>query len=270
MAQQIRFFEKNYIDLNNESCTIDVIDNNSSNNGQDIVNFLRNRNNTTAWVTSGSQDSYSTQLVFNFGGAFLVDSIILVEHNFKSFVLEIFNGSNWIEIADETTNDKTTSFYQFDETLAQQGRITINGTMIADDNKRMFQTIFTKKFVHGQLESWAEVSGVLDQKKKVSTTLSGKANITQSIGGYTIKLAIKSVTSVKDIEMFQEMYDRYYEGFLMWLSGGDESQFTAPIKMWRNRDIFLVKPSDNYSSEWFENLYRSGTPVSINFREVIR
>ena len=270
MAQQIRFFEKNFIDINNESCSITVTDTTSTNNGQAIVDFIRNRSNSSAWVTSGSSDAANTQLLFELGGSFRVSKILLIEHNFKDFLLEYWDGGAWVTIENVTSNTSATTFHETTETLSDKLRLTIYATMIADDNKKMFQTIITRNFMSGQLESWCEVSGTYDQNKKVNNVLSGKANITQSVGAFTVDLKVKAVTSSNDLELFQEMYERYYEGFLMWVSGGEEAQFTYAGKLWRNKDIVLVKPINEYTSSWLDNIYKTGNPINIRLRETIR
>lgn len=268
--EQIKLFEKSYIDINNEQANIEVVDTGAGNNGQSVVDFVRNRSNTSAWVTSGSLDSHNTRLVFNFSAAQRLDTLIFIKHNFKNYTVEVFTGGTWVLVETVTDNDKDTTSHQFDEVVATAARITITGTIIPDSNKFLFQAIATRKFESGQLKSWAKIEVILDQQKKVSRVLSGKANIVQSVGGYEVSLSVDSITDKSDIALLEEMYNRFYEGFLIWTSGGDDEQFTAKTRGFSNDDLMLVKPSDNYRAGWFEGLYKAGKPVRIRLREVIR
>jgi len=269
MGQQIRIFEKNIIDFNNQAASIEVIDIGSANNGQDIVDFVRSRKNINAWVTSGSADSYNTKLEVTLGGVFRIADIILIAHNFKSFTIDYWD-AGWTNLVTETTNIKTTSHFSFTEILTEKIRIVIGGTIIVDANKFLKQLIITRPFKQGQLESWPIVTPVLDQNKKVTEMLSGKVNISQSLGGYSIDLKIASCESVNDIELFQEMYNRFYEGFLIWCNAGDDLQFRTSVQFWKSEDIFLVRPVDSYNASWYEGIYSCGIPIKIKLKEVIR
>ena len=57
---QILFLRKNHIDLNRPNPVITITDAAASNTGQDSVIFLRNRNNISGWLTTGSEDATPT------------------------------------------------------------------------------------------------------------------------------------------------------------------------------------------------------------------
>ena len=270
MGQQIKFFEKNYIDYNNENAAITVVDTQSTDNGQTIVEFLQSRKNSNAWVTSGSLDSYNTTLEVFLGGAYRVQDILLVGHNFKNYSLDYDDAGVWVDIETVTSNTDATTHHNMSEVVTSKIRIVITGTMIADENKRMKQLIISRPFNAGQLEGWPVIKPVLDQNKKVTEMLSGKVNIAQSLGGYTIDLSIKSCESESDLELFEEMYQRFNEGFLIWCNAGDNAQFKSNRSFWKGEDIFLVKPVDSYTAEWFQGIYSAGMPIKTRLKEVIR
>lgn len=269
MSSPIRFFEKSYIDFNNEAASIAVVDTQSTNNGQDVVDYLRSRSNNNAWITSGSQDSYNTALELSLGGAYRVKDILLLSHNFKDYTLDYDENETWINLVTVVGNSQTTNHHTFDEVVTSKIRLRITGTQIPNDNKKMRQMIVTRPLLYGQLEGFPIVKPALDQNKKITEMLSGKSNIAQSLGGYSIDLSVKSLESANDLEMFIEMYSRVSQGFLIWPNAGDDNQFRAAIPFWRGEDIFLVRVSDPYKPEWFSGIYSNGVPIKTRLKEVI-
>ena len=100
--------------------------------------------------------------------------------------------------------------------------------------------------------------------------LSGKAFVSQAIGGFSIKLDFMAVQDESDLEMLFEMYNRVHEGFLISLSGFDETQFRFRNMPYRNEDIVLVRPINNFSSDWVDNFYKNGATFSLELKEVVR
>ena len=54
MSGQIKFYRKSHIDFDRINPEITVTDSVATNDGQEFINFLRNRNNNSGWNTSGS------------------------------------------------------------------------------------------------------------------------------------------------------------------------------------------------------------------------
>src|SRR4051812_33469430 len=88
MAQQICVFKKNLIDLSNTNGVLTVTDATATNNGQTFVDFIRNRNNSSAWLTTGSNDAANTQIDVDLGETRDITDIILVKHNWKAYTIK--------------------------------------------------------------------------------------------------------------------------------------------------------------------------------------
>jgi hypothetical protein len=270
MAEQVKLFEKNIIDYNNTGAVFTVVDTQSTNNGQEVVAFIASRKNSNAWVTAGSADSYNTAIEITLGGASRVQDILLLGHNFKNYTIEYDVNDVWTALVSETNNTDSSTSHNFAQIITTKIRLTITGTIVADDNKYLQQLIITRPFRSGQFVGWPTVKPTLDQNKKANEMLSGKVNLSQSLGGYTIDIGIRSSESANDLLIFQEMYTRFSEGFLIWPNGGDSNQFRENMIFWRPEDIFLVKPVDSYVPEWFRGIYSNGMPLKTRLKEVIR
>lgn len=168
MGNQIIWFEKNKLDQDNESASITVTDLVAENDGAEFVDRMRNRDNRSAWMTTLSTDAANTQLDIDLGEDEFISDIILVKHNFKSYTIQYWNGTTYINFSTviAPTNDQnSTSHFNFNKIESSKIRIVIFGTQVADDDKELFQLIITDRI--GQLNGWPEISGTeFDTTKK--------------------------------------------------------------------------------------------------------
>lgn len=273
MSGQIIFFEKNIIDLDNTNVTLTVTDAVASNTGQTFVNFIRNRNNTSAWMTTGSTDAAGTMLDVNFGQSEDLSEIILIKNNFKAFSIQYWNGSNYINFSNsinQTTNALETNYFNFTAIATDRIRIIITETQVINEDKKLFQLILTNKLLTGRLEGWPIIKSPKHSLNKVNTRmLSGKSNIIESVGSFSVSLTVNSYKVANDLDVFEGIYFNR-KPYLLWLCGGNELQFASQRIGYRLEDIYLVRPSDDYEPEYMEGVYKLGIKFSIKLQEVIR
>lgn len=272
MAQQIRFFKKNKIDLSNTACTMTVTDAIAYSNGQAIVDFLRNRNNNSAWVTTQSTDAANTTLEADIGDLVSVSDILLVNHNFKSFKLEYHDGNNWNDFdpaLDFTDCTESTTHLEFSSREITRIRLTIRGTQVADADKKMTQLIITEKYGKGQFNSWPVVKKpVHGTNKRKTKMLSGKVNLVESAGSFSCELSVSNLSDDDDLTLAEQIYFAH-QGFLLWLCGGDEDQFSSKRLGYRRQDLYLMRPTADYSPEFYNGFYKSGVKFSMLLEECI-
>ena len=265
----IQFFKKNKIDLDMTGITITAADNVATSNGQAAVDFLRNRNNTSGWATTDSDDSAITSLEINMGSQVDVDTLILVNHNFKEFTIQYWNGSSYVDFStpiNQTTNAETTSRYQFTKVGTSKIKIIITATQIANDEKRMSQFIVTE--ILGTFEMQPEIKPQLDKNRKVTQYLSGKKNIARSLESFTVDFTMNNVTSNNDLTLIETMFDSYF-GFLVWLCGGTQDQYLSQRRGYRLEDVFLMNVANEYKPQYEESRYKHGLRVDVKLVEVV-
>ena len=255
MASQIKFFNKNYIDLDKPNPVITITDSVASNTGQDSVDLMRNRNNFSGWLTTGSTDAANTEILIELKDYMDVDFIELVKHNFKNYLIEYNDSiSGWLTYINVSNSTLETSIHEKDTAVnTNKIRITITGCQTVDADKELRQLIITSKLY--QFDGWPIIKKpVHSANKKISKMLSGKININKKRGAFTCSLKITLTSNENDLLIHQDLYDRE-EGTLMLITGGDEDQFTSLKKGYRNQDIVLVKPIDEYTNPYYKGLY---------------
>jgi hypothetical protein len=264
MAGQIIFFEKSKCDISNPNVVT------TASQGDDYADYILNRNNDIKWVTTGSVDADNTTIEVDMVDENPISDILLVNHNFKSFKVEYWNGSAWTTFStpiDQTTNTASTNRFSFTEVSTTKLKLTVRGTQTANEDKYLGQFIATRLI--GQLSTWPTIKKpVHSRNKQSSPMLSGKEFIAENVGGFSVDLAIKILSDATDLAVIEELFDSN-EGFLVWLCGGDESQFTTARKGYRLQDVYLMKCKNDYTPELYKGLYKSGYKIDLNLEEVV-
>lgn len=267
--QPIIFLEKNYCDLDQLNAVLSVVDTVAFNDGSASLDFLRNRNNVSGWVTTDSNDSANTQLIAELGDFYDIDWIQLIKHNFKDYTIEYRDVADvWQPFTTAIVNDtKSTSIFRLDNTVSADAiRVTIQGTQIADADKELRQLVISK--VYAQFNGYPVIKRPThSSNKKKNKMLSGKLNIVSSRGAFSTELEIRLSTNNTDLELHERLYYEI-EGVHLLLSGGNEDQFITKRRGYRNEDIFLVKPSDEYQNPYNKGVYLNGIKVRIRLNEV--
>lgn len=263
MAQQIRFFRKNWADFERSYVSA------SASNGNDLASQVLTRSNRTGWGTSGSNDAESPTLTINMGDLPTFDTIILVNMNWKNYTLEYLHPltSVWTTLVTVTNNTASTRIHEFAGVQASQVRATIDSTMVADAEKFLSQFIITTAI--GQFNAWPVIKDpILGRALKEQAVLSGKVNILQNLGRYTASLRIPVLSDSEDLTLVETLFGMV-EGFLYWPCGGDEDQFSSVRQGYRLQDIYLVRCKNEFQPEFYKGLYGSGIEVRMDLVEVV-
>lgn len=264
MANQIRFFDKSKCDLDASNCVA------TASQGVGFENLARNRSNDTWWATSGSVDSDNTTYTMNLVDMFLVDSILLVQHNFKSFTLKYWDGSAYQDFSSviaPTNCTDSTSYFTFTGVNTTKIQLTILGTQTANVDKVLAQFIITKQIA--QLCAWPAIKAPSHDKNiNVTKMVSGKSSVVQNLIGFSVTLEVITLSNSNDLTTIDNLY---FSGnsFLVWLCGGSESQFKTAARGLRLKDIYLMQCSNVWTPTPYNGLYGIGYQTSIHLSEVI-
>lgn len=271
MSQQIKFYQKNIIDIDNDNVTITVTDTTATNNGQAYVDFMRNRKNTSSWRTTGSNDAANTRLDFELGDNYQVDRLLIIGHNLKAFTIQYWNGLTYVDFSipiSETTNSDGTTEFIFDEITTDKVRLIITGTQTADDDKLIKQFLVLKSV--GQFSGWPQIKKPVSSRNKRRTRLlSGKTHITTQVGFFSCTLSVENWNIDADMDIVETLYFSP-QGILMWINAGDNTQFSRTHIGYRGEDIYLISPVDEYTPEFFSYYYKTGVTIDIKLEEVVR
>lgn len=265
-SEQIIFFNKNRIDLSFDQVVL------TASEGQDFVDFVRNRSLNSGWATTGSADANNTTFIVDMVDSNEVSSIILNGHNFKSYKIEKWDpiGSSFVAFTpaiDETSTDETTSRHVVTDGIFSKFKITIRGTQVVDDDKYLAELIVTQDL--GQLEGWPVIQDPVNSRnRKINKMLSGKSDVRENVGSFSTKLKVNILKSDADLAIFESLF-LANEGFHVWLCGGDESQFSSVRLGYRKKDLPLMKCSNEYKAGFYAGLYKSGIVSEVDLVEVI-
>jgi hypothetical protein len=268
-VSQIKILEKNIADIDNDNVTITVTDTVATSNGQDIVDFMRNRNNSSAWMTTDSTDAANTQLDFDLADSETFSKIIIIGHNLKSFTIQYWSGG-WTDFStaiNETTNSDSTTEFTFDSVTSNQIRVIITGAQSVDADKYIKQFIITNEV--RQFDAYPVIkSPVHERNRKISKMLSGKRNFVSQVGGFSVKLQLEYWKNDLDMIAVEKMYTSRLP-YLIWLCGGNETQFANKRIGYKLEDIYLMRPSNDYVPAWFSGIYTTGIDIEIELVEVV-
>lgn len=266
---QIKLFYKNHVDIDNPNIALSVTDTGAISDGAEVLDFVRNRNNTSAWLTTGSADINNTTINVDMADSLFIDNIILVGHNFKSFTLQYDDGG-WQDFStpiNETTNTDGTTGFEFDEVMTSRLRLIITGTQTPDEDKILKQLIVVKSLRH--LEAFPEIQKPSHSRNRsTAKMLSGKSNLVSQVGGFKVSLKVKYWKSPEDLEAIEKIYTNRLP-VLVWLCGGDEDQFSSKRIGYRKEDLYLMRPTNDYIPEWNSYVYSTGLNLTINLVEVV-
>lgn len=268
MPQQITFYKKNHIDLDRPNPTITITDSIATNTGQANVDLMRNRENDSGWLTTNSTDAANTEILIDLGDHQDIDVIMLLKMNFKDFDIDYWDIGSGVWVTYESVTNNTNENYISENTVnTNQIRITINSTQTADADKVMRQLIITEKYGVGQFEGWPVIRNPrTSRNKRVNKTLSGRSNVVQNRGSFSVSLSVDFLTSDSDLTLIENIF-LSVEGVLIHLSGGDESQFKNSRIGYRLEDIYLVKATNELENSYEQGIYSNGIKVRMNLEE---
>lgn len=275
MGSKIKFFEKNYLDIDNDNASITVTDttNVDTDDGQEFVNNLRDRKNTSSWSTINSDTNGTTVIDCVLQDYREVDSIILIKNNFEDFTIEYNDGINFNVYNTTTGNTKQNLLLELDNVLTNRVRITITKsrddafTGISEGDRYLFQLIITKKASEQELDSYPIIKNATTKNiNRVNTSLSGKAIPVFKEPTFSVDLSLKAFTSQNDFTFFDNLHN-LRRSYLISLSGFDESQFSMLLRGYRDEDIKLVRMVNDLTNEFYKSIYTSGASLKLKLEE---
>lgn len=266
MSKQISFYRKSRADYDFPLVTY------SSSYSSATLKNMFDRRNTSAWGPTGGSDATEPKFEIDFGDNVTIDTLILVKHNWKSFLLERWTGSAWQAVIFPSGITAETGEFDLKSILFPTGvsttklRVTIYSTQVANELKYCFQFIPCRKI--GTFNAWPIISKpLLSKNLKTVPMLSGKSSVVRNSGRYSATLGVSVLRDDADLTLIESLFDST-EGFLYWPSSGDESQFSSVRQGYQAEDIYLVRCTNEYSPEFHKGLYKSGLKVQMDLIEV--
>ncbi len=264
----IKFFKKNILDLTNLLPTFTVADTVATDTGTAYTSLMRNRNNNSGWATTGSADAGSTTMIVSFNETRSFSDLLFVGHNWKNYNCKYFDGTQYSDfstIINETANTVSTTYYNFNEVSTTGLQLKINGTQTANQDKYLKQFVCTE--ILGTFSVEPQVMPVMNKNRKTTQFLSGKSFVSKSTGAFNCRIKMPVVSNDADLTLIESLFDTY-EGFLVWLCGGNTSQFETVRQGFRLQDIFMCDLTNDYEASFNDGRWFHGMPIDLRLVEV--
>lgn len=129
---ETKIFTKNYVSAD-DSITVS--------HGDGAKAYLYDRDNASCWLSSGADDDttqITIEIVFKEGSTAVnrtIDSLFLINHNLKNWILEYWDGSAWQTLTSETVDDEDVTFKSFAEQTTAKVRLTCDEAQAVDAEK---------------------------------------------------------------------------------------------------------------------------------------
>ena len=173
----------------------------------------------------------------------------------------------FLTVISETTNTEVTNAYSFTSVQTNKIKIIITGCQVVDADKVLRQLIVTELI--GQLAGWPIIkTPTVSTNKTINKSLSGKVYVSEGVGAFSCQLEVTNWNSDADMTIMEEIYDKG-EGVLVWLCGGDETQFSTIRHGYRLEDIYFMRPTNEYRPEFYKGLYQTGIKFKMKLQEAI-
>lgn len=264
----IKVYEKNKLDLDFSAVTLSVTDNVADDSGDDFVDQLRDRSNFTGWGTTGSTDAALTRIDIDTIDSYEIDTIILVNMNFKAYTLQYWNGSAFVDFStpiNETNNEASTKMHTFANPDAHIFRLTIQGVMIVDADKLMSQLIFTRLI--GEFSDQPEITKMeFDTNRKATRLVSGKRHVSQKANSLNVTMQFPPNKTQNDIDLIKDIFESF-EGRLISFIGVDDVNLPVVVQGFQNKDLFLMTPTNNLDTAWEQGFFDFGQVNRIDLVE---
>lgn len=245
----------------------------------DGINSILDVSRYTQWESVGSNDLTTETITVDFSTAKIIDSLFLVDMNFKEFNVKYYDGANYVDFSNvlgvngavsatinETAYAEDTAYYEFDSVSTTSLQIEVTKTQVADEQKALTQLIATLGI--GTFEGFPRVAPDSDRNETKSKTLSRRLIVQKTYQTNRIKLTFKTHPYQNDLDIIEELFDRE-EPFLIWPCGGrtGSQYFKISMMSWRLKDVFNVQLTGRIKNEFEKGVYLLGFNKSLTFEE---
>ncbi len=274
----IKFFEKSQC-LSKDGALI------SASSGDSSSVYALDTNPDTKWRSVSSTDLVTESLTITFSEAKTITRLLLLDINWKGFVIQYNLGGTWTHFSSvygldgsksnitETVFADSTAYYEFASVSTTGIRIQITTTQTANAQKYLAQAIATSEL--GTLLGWPSVSDVEhDRNSRVQKTLSGKFVVQKSLETASFDLSFKnyppSSTYNPDFDLIMTLQDRE-DPFLVWLCGGRRgtTYFRYILRGYRLKDVYNMQITKPLKVGYSDSIYTNPLNARITLEESI-
>lgn len=241
----IKVFKQNYLAYYSPTVTVSS----GSGSADNLSDFSRD----TKWESSGSDDTTTESIIVEFDNALDVDRILLLNHNFKDYDIQYWNGSSYVDFSNVyddkdavvasdisfTANALTSSYFEFTSVSTLKIRIQCTTTQTTDAEKYLYELYIGQEigtFTDDITSNPSKYEPVVRGLNQQVLTLSNNATVTFQRGDkFSADVNIRQLWETEDIAIIDTMFE---DGQFAWYPCGGYNHYTT--LGWRIRDLYNV------------------------------
>lgn len=251
-------FTRNYVD-DQSDVTVS--------HGSGSKSYLFDRDPDSQWVTSGANDDAteaSVEVEFFEDGVSVerdIDRLLLINHNFKNWVAEYWNGSAWVTLTSEAADAASTTLKSFGQVSTTKVRVRVTETQVADAEKTLGELIICAILLDPGRDvepdyqpKWREMS---------SEQIMGDGSLHKIVTRWAQNRVQRYEARVTF--NFLSNADRLT---LKAIRDGGVPFLWYPESIYRPAEIYFVEWSAPWSEQYVSSYKGSGTRVQMDLKEV--
>ena len=268
----IKFFRKNRGDIDDDNAGA------AASSGSATRAYARNRKRYLRWESVGSDDLTTETYTLEFGADYDIDRIILKRNNFKAFTVKYWDGAAYVHFANvvtaegtqanitETTNTKSTNYYEFTSVNTGKIQISVDTTQVADEEKHLYECIATEEI--GTFEGYPGYVGTFDKKRSRKNALTGRVAVSIFGESFKCRLRFSGYPTEADHTIVNTLWELDKE-FLIYPCGADAGQYRYEDMIGnRLQDLYLVTIDRDLSPSYTRNVYVNALNYDLKMLEV--
>lgn len=240
--------------------------------GSVSANYAIDKLPYTYWTSVASNDTTAETITLTFISQ-AITRILLLDHNWKDYTVKYWNGSAYTHFSSvvgmdgsmtnitETVFADSSSYYEVASVTTTKIQIIVNKTQVANAQKYIASIMPTTEL--GTLSGFPTINPVaITRTSRTMQMLSGKVKIVKQPKSVKITLGFQNYPVLSysaDFDVITSLIDRELP-FYIWLCGGRRGSTYFSANMWgfRLQDVYRVQLDSDYSSNWTDNIFRSG------------
>ena len=230
--------------------------------------YVLSPNKFVRWESVGSDDTTDETVEIQFTGAKTINRLFVILHNLKTYNLQYWNGTAWIDFVHTLLIDENNVIYiEFASISTTKIRIIGKTTIVANEEKHINIVIATLEI--GRFNGFiARPSVVHNNNLKVIKVESGKRHIQRGFDAFSCDLDMQ-YTDADDYALLDLLFQRT-QPFLLWLCGGcGDIHFNVRQRGWRLEDVYKVYFDNKQSANYWNDITTLHPKVSISLTEVV-
>jgi len=271
--ENIRIYEKSKIDIDNVNIVITITDGGvATDNGQSIADSIRDRDNSTALVTTDSTDASNWTKVIDLIDEVPFSKIMMLLFNFFKYTLKYHDGVSFVDFnpaINELANLEENKYHSFDEVTSSQIQLVVTQCFFEDASGVDLDKIIRQFIVTNEIGQFPDEPNIErlrpSRNRKTKRLVSGRVSVTKRAGAVEAVLQFKPTKNKATIRLLNNIFESD-DGILWSFIGADETGHDD-IQGFRLEDLFLMAATNEFDTSYMQGYFDRGHAFKLEVIE---